>query len=179
MIEVWKAIKKFDELYQVSNLGRVKSIDRYVKGSRDGVQFKPGVELTQKISNNGYARVHIRCGKINSYPLVHRLVAEAFLENPDNLPQINHRDGNKLNNSVDNLEWCTAQYNVRHGLRNHLIPSGEDSHRAKLTWEKVCDIKAEYVRGSSEFGLIALAKKYGISKSMVSLIVRNEKWMYG
>ena len=103
MEEEWKDITHFDG-FQVSNDGRVRN--------------KHGRILKGSVNNNGYQMVHLRTKDKNKLCTVHRLVAEAFISNPDNLPQINHKDENKANNSVENLEWCTGKYNVNYGTRN-------------------------------------------------------------
>lgn len=105
--EEWRDIKGFEGLYQVSNLGNVKRLKSYWCKKERIVKQSP--------NNQGYLRLTL-CKNNVKYPKrVHRLVAEAFLPNPDNLPQVNHKDENKLNNRVDNLEWCTAQYNINYG----------------------------------------------------------------
>lgn len=111
MSEMWKPISGFENLYQVSNSGRVKSFKKSTKyRCRDEYILKPS------LANNGYYQVTLysESHKRKKF-LVHRLVASAFIENPDNLPQINHKDENRLNNNVDNLEWCSALYNNRYG----------------------------------------------------------------
>lgn len=111
MSEVWKDIDEYKGLYQVSNWGRIKSVERILK---DGRSWKEKILKTSK-NNRGYLTVGLwKNGKCKSY-LVHRLVAEAFLNNPDNLPIINHKDQNPSNNNVDNLEWCNQKYNVNYG----------------------------------------------------------------
>lgn len=113
MIEIWKDITGYEGLYQVSNLGRVKST-QYFHGTNERI-------LKPISTHNGYFRVHLRKdGKLKTFK-IHRLVAEAFIPNPDNLPQINHKDEDKTNNRVDNLEWCSARYNCNYGGRNELI----------------------------------------------------------
>lgn len=104
--EIWKDKKDYEGHYQVSNCGRVKSI-------------KFGKEIILELIKNkgGYYSVNLSKNGIVKNYLVHRLVAEAFIDNPDNLPQVNHRDENKLNNNVDNLEWCTNEYNINYGTR--------------------------------------------------------------
>ena len=105
MKEEWRDIAGYEGKYQVSNLGRVKSLDY----NQTGLENILNLHLD---SRKRYIQVGLsKKGIVNNY-LVHRLVAQAFLENPDNLPCINHKDENKQNNRVDNLEWCTYQYNL-------------------------------------------------------------------
>ena len=117
MEEIWKDKKDYEGLYQVSNLGRAKSLDRYIKGKGHSLQFKKGRILKPMKDNNGYLKVKLcKDGKEKAFT-VHRLVAEAFLPNPHNYPCVNHKDENKQNNNVSNLEWCSAQYNNTYGTR--------------------------------------------------------------
>ena len=117
-MEEWKDIKGYEGLYMVSNEGRVKSVERKVWNS--GKQcYKTIKERILKPGNNGegYLIVNLCKEGNQKFYTVHRLVAQSFLPNPDNLPQINHVDENKKNNCVDNLEWCTNKYNINHGTR--------------------------------------------------------------
>lgn len=121
MSEVWKDIKGYEGYYQVSNLGRVKSLDRYVAttGNPSGQRLLKGRIKKQNDWNakNGgsYYAVVLSKNNISVRCSVHRLVAEAFIPNPDNLPCINHKDENKYHNNVENLEWCTIEYNNNYG----------------------------------------------------------------
>lgn len=110
MNEIWKDIDGYEGFYQISNFGRVKSFCQ-------PTQFhKPKEHLLKlTVANNGYQQVTLYKNTKRKKFLVHRLVASAFIPNPNNYPHINHKDENKLNNSVDNLEWCTALYNNRYG----------------------------------------------------------------
>ena len=108
--EVWRDIIGYEGIYQVSNKGNVFSIERMVQGRECG-----GITLKPKHRRDGYLHVGLyRNGKMKN-KLIHRLVLEAFVENPNNLPEVNHKDEDKANNNVENLEWCTSRYNTNHG----------------------------------------------------------------
>ena len=109
-MEIWKDIEGYEGLYQVSNKGRVKSL---YKGSER--------ILKPHDNGRGYLRVHLTKENTSKNIRVHRLVALAFIPNPNNLPEINHRDENKKNNCVENLEWCDRGYNVNYGTRNERV----------------------------------------------------------
>ena len=117
MIEEWRDIKGYEGIYQVSNLGNVCSLDRVIKHYPKDY-FQEGKVLSPALSRNGYPMVILVNHNKRKTRNVHRLVAEAFIPNPNNLPQVNHKDENKTNNCVDNLEWCTQKYNLNYGTRN-------------------------------------------------------------
>lgn len=117
--EIWKPIKGYEELYQVSNLGRVKRFDRKVITKNGVVKPIKAREMKQSKSM-GYAYVCLTKDGITKHFRVHRLVAQTFIPNPENKEQVNHKDGNKLNNNVNNLEWCTNQENCIHAWKNNL-----------------------------------------------------------
>ena len=108
-MEEWRDIEGYEGLYQISSLGRVKSFPNYKR--------KTTRILKHRKDNNGYVLVNLYKNKVMKTYLLHRLVAKAFLENPNNYPCINHKDENKENNNVNNLEWCTYQYNSAYGTR--------------------------------------------------------------
>lgn len=115
MNEVWKDVEGYEGLYQVSNLGRVKSLQRITK-IRHAIRIEKEKILKQhKNIKSGYMYVYLSNNGKNKGFRIHRLVAETFIPNPNDLPQINHKDENKENNNVDNLEWCTAKYNCNYG----------------------------------------------------------------
>lgn len=147
MQEVWKDIAGTDGVYQVSNLGNVR---KYLKQS----------------NQNGYRVVSFN--KKNY--LVHRLVAEAFIDNPNNLPFVNHKDEIKSNNRADNLEWCDQQYNLNYNGHN----------RCKKIIAVTSDGEIEYYNSSTQ-----ASKKFGISKSAISQALRGKsktckgrKWFF-
>lgn len=113
MKEIWKDVKGYEGFYQVSNLGRVRSVDRLVNGNHINCDFQFRKGKLRKLRKNrcGYWVVMLRKNSTAKGFLVHRLVAEAFIPNPNNLPYINHKDENPANPIVSNLEWCDAKYN--------------------------------------------------------------------
>lgn len=114
MTEIWKDIEGYENLYQVSNLGRVKSLGN---GNARNPNFQKE-RIMKARDNKGYLQVGLsKDGKKKRYQ-IHRLVAIAFIQNPNNLPQVNHISEDKTNNRVDNLEWCSAKYNINYGTRN-------------------------------------------------------------
>lgn len=118
--EYWKPVLGYEGLYEVSNWGRVKSLKRLVKSPRG---YRTVCERTLKPTkdSHGYLCVSLcKEGKMK-FVKIHRLVAEAFIPNPYNLPQVNHKDENPLNNNANNLEWCDNKYNSNFGTRNERI----------------------------------------------------------
>lgn len=117
MNEIWKDVVGYEGLYKVSNTGKVKSmmfINNIVQKPREKI-----IDIhVSKRNGRCYASLYKNTERKNC--TVHRLVAKAFIPNPDNLPEVNHKDGNTLNNNVDNLEWCTKQYNSKHAYENNL-----------------------------------------------------------
>lgn len=111
--EIWRPVVGYEGLYEVSNTGLIRSLDRFV-GNRNRIK---GKILSIQIEKGGYCSVALsKYGKMKRYK-IHRLVAQAFIPNPEGLPQVNHKDEDKTNNSVDNLEWCSSKYNINYGSR--------------------------------------------------------------
>lgn len=113
--ETWNPIKGYEELYEVSNLGRVRSLDRvYVR--KDGSRYTINGRLMKPFdTKDGYKSVKLRSYGNRKTFRVHRLVAQAFIPNPDNYMIVNHKDEDRINNRADNLEWCTNLYNLNYG----------------------------------------------------------------
>ena len=116
MQESWKDIPNFEGRYQVSNLGRVKSLSRIVNTGRNGYRKIKEHILVPRNFNN-YQKISIRIHPKRYWFDIHRLVADAFIPNPSNLPEVNHKDSNPCNNKVDNLEWCNQSYNIKYAYK--------------------------------------------------------------
>lgn len=133
MQEIWKDVKDFDGLYQVNNLGVVRSLDRqvYHPGNKS-YHYRQGKILSCRINNCGYISVRLcKGGKVYTrFP--HRLMAEAFIPNPQNKGETNHRDGNKLNNTLENLEWVTHSENMIHAYEKDLVKKRTNTNDQKL-----------------------------------------------
>lgn len=121
MVEIWKDIEGYEGLYQVSNLGRVKSLERYRKNHNKLQKIEEKIKKTRQ-DKQGYLLVDLYKNNKIKTVRVHRLVAKAFIENIDNKETVNHIDGNKHNNRIDNLEWCTFKEQNKHLYLNELKP---------------------------------------------------------
>lgn len=138
--EQWIDIKGYEGYYKVSNLGRVKSVERLISynHSISGYITRtfPEKILYPRAAKNGYMKVTLSTQDKGAKKFtIHRLVAEAFIENPEDKPTVNHKDGNKENNKVDNLEWSTISENIKHAYNSNLMKSydkGRDSIRKKI-----------------------------------------------
>ena len=119
MDEEWKDVIGFEGRYQVSNLGNIRSCDKYARVCGGGFRFVKGKSLIPRKCTNGYLEYTFTNGRsIKKTYLLHRLVATYFIPNPEHLPEVNHIDEDITNNCVSNLEWCTSKYNANYGNRN-------------------------------------------------------------
>lgn len=120
MNEIWKDIQDYEGLYQVSNLGNIKSLHFGAKANHPNWKLQQEKNLKPRIATSGYYRVELYKSHTKKYFYVHRLVATAFIANPQNKTEVNHIDGNKLNNHIENLEWNTKSENIRHSFKTGL-----------------------------------------------------------
>ena len=142
------------------------TIDGYgniLVGSDGSIIAKKGKMSPNASNSKGYLRVHLG----DKHYAVHRLVALAFIDNPTNLPQVNHKDGNKQNNNIGNLEWCTNIDNKRHAVKNNLISS-------KVSPDDARSIRSMYETG--EYTYADIGALYDLSYSMIGYIIRGDSW---
>lgn len=172
-MEEWKDIRGYEGFYQVSNMGRVKSL-----GGQCGTVYRKERIRTKSLTKDGYERVRLIRNGADKTMRVHRLVAEAFVPNPDNKETVNHIDGNKLNNVASNLEWTDRSEQMQHAYRLGLKTSISGAHNsnAKLTEEDVRTIRKEYIPQSRTHGTVALAKKYGVTNRVIGLVVNRKAY---
>lgn len=165
--EDWVWVEGYEGHYKVSNTGKVLSI----KSNK--------ILSLNRITKDGYNYVALSKNNKAKEFKIHRLVAIHFIPNTKNKPTVNHIDGNKQNNSVENLEWATREENMQHaydlGLKE--MHKGSKHSRAKLTNEQVVEIKATYQRYKRGFGSVALAKKYGVESSTILRIVQGKRYV--
>ena len=165
--EIWKDVKGYEGLYQVSNMGRVKSLERTVTRKNGRKQTIRERILKPRTNQDGYLRVTLynNGNKIKQF-LVHRLVCEAFHENPENKPCVNHKDENKTNNIASNLEWCTASENSNHGTRTarstkaRSKPVGQYTRDGKLikVWESTMEVERQLGFANQSISAVARGK---------------------
>lgn len=177
MKEIWKDIAGYEGLYQVSNLGRVKSFERrWRTGKNNNIKRKHKEMIISKSKQiKSYHVVTLYKNNIQTQKGVHRLVAKAFIPNPENKPQVNHKDGNKLNNHINNLEWVTIKENMRHAAINGLKAKGEKNGNSKLTRKDVIEIKKMLKKGILQR---EIAEIYNVDRTAISLIKRNRNWKH-
>jgi hypothetical protein len=182
--EEWRDIKGYEGLYQISNLGRVKSLicwcgNKNIKAYRQREKI-----LKTKPKKNGYLVVTLRYQNVIKYKSIHRLVAKAFLPNPNNYPVVNHIDGNKTNNNINNLEWCSYSHNTKEAIRIGLMPKpntvlkrwtgkfGKEHNRSRHIYQihkKTNQIVAEY------YGVPEIVRKTGFHARAVGAVLYHRR----
>ena len=171
--EIWKNIKGYEGLYQISNYGKVKSLERYYfSGMYNAIKKyqNENIRKTEK-SKNGYLRVTLsKNGKLKKYS-IHRLVAETFIPNPNNLLQVNHIDENKENNYYKNLEWCDSEYNVNYGKRNEKAKKSMIASKGKKINQY--DLKGNFIK--QYFSISDASKQFKNKRSNISACCRKKQ----
>jgi hypothetical protein len=174
LLDYWKPIKGYEEKYSVSYCGGVRSLNRIVNGRMNGKRFVSGKILRPCLDIRGYLYVNLYNKNGKMAKKIHRLVAETFVSNPNNYPQVNHMVGVKPINFVPNLEWCTSSYNLKHAFANGLKNlQGENHPNSKLTNKQVIEIKTKLLLGQRN---VDLAKEYGVNADNIHRIKKGKRW---
>ncbi len=175
--EQWKTISGYTNLYAISNRGRVRSLKRYVKSkahSKRVVQARILRLVTSKQTPH-YVKINLyKCGKLRTF-LVHRLVAQAFIPNPEHKPEVNHLKLPKANNAISNLEWATKAENDAYTQMVRARRSGEDHPCAKLRTKDVLKARDLHVRG---WKVSELAVKYSVTHDHMKKILLRKNWKH-
>ena len=173
--EIWKDIIDFENYYQVSNFGNIKSLERWVNSTSNSKQLRPSKILKGNIDRDGYKKVTLSKENKFKYYTIHRLVALYFIDNPENKPTVNHIDGDKLNNNDWNLEWNTISEQNKHaysiGLNSR---KGELNNCSKLKEEQVLLIN-ELLQSLS---ISEISLQFNVSKSTIYDIKKGNNWNY-
>lgn len=177
LTDVGKSMQYYNTLESFFFFTYFEILENFYKGyrvDREGyiISKRFNRPLKYNILQKGYAANKLRVDGKYEDVLVHRIIAKMFVPNPENKPQVNHKDGNKLNNCYDNLEWCTASENQIHAIENNLASIGEDKPQSKLTEGEAIEIKY------SSMSQRKLAKKYNISRSVVADIKSKRRWKH-
>lgn len=171
--EEWRQVAGYDFLYEVSNYGRIRGYvnrDSSIQGKKIGNIKRP------TLNKAGYLTIMLWKGNFPRCVKVHRLVAEAFIPNPENKRTVNHKNGIKTDNSLPNLEWATHKENHKHAVENGLYPeskTGEDYHSSKLTNQDVIEIR---ILNENGFRHETIGRVFNIHINTVSLVVTRKIW---
>lgn len=173
-----KEIKDYPDYY-VTKDGKIYS-KKFHKSHNPNSELREMKQI--KNGRTGYLQIRLsENGKKKTF-LVNRLVALTYIPNPNNLPEVDHRDCVKTNNHVSNLEWVTSSENkkraYKNGLKKPLITNGEKNGNSKLTNIDVIWIRKNYIPNNNQFGAIALSKKYNVNKSVIYNIIKNKTWKH-
>lgn len=176
MKETWKDIVGFEGLYQISNMGRVKVLEKKLK-TRNGFAIRREKIMKPVKKDNNYLFVRLTNKEgLKKCLYVHRLVAIHFIPNPENKPDVNHKRSNKSDNRFFRLEWCTKSENLIHSFKQgtHIPTRGTISTMAKLNETKVLQIKETYSQGGTS--IRKLADQYGVHHSVIDGILKGKRW---
>lgn len=174
-MEIWKPVEGLEFAYEVSSHGRVRSVDRACNGKGLSVVFRKGLIRKPRLNKDGYLYLMLYMDGTAVTRKVHRLVASAFCEKPDGCDLVNHKDGNKVNNSAENLEWVTSSQNARHAISLGLyVPRiGEDSAMSTMQNDDIDKIREMIISGSP---IKAVAEAFNTTVSVVMSIRTGRRW---
>ncbi len=173
MKEIWKDIPNYEDLYQISNLGNVKSVGRrrFNSGTYGGYFTVKEKILKPSLHKNGYYSVQLCKNGGRKRITIHKLVATVFIPNPNNYPQINHKDENKTNNSVENLEWCDSKYNSNYGTRNERLRTINQLKYSKFVLQY--DLNNVFIKRYRSIG--EASRETNISRKCISYVCNHQR----
>ena len=192
--EIWKDIPEYEGYYQASNLGHVRSIDRRVPNRKKGYtdMFFKGRILKPKVDRYGYLMIVLSKEHIRKNTTVHRMIAKTFIPNPNNYPDINHKDNFKINNKIENLEWCTCQMNnfhrwksknqIEYKLNDGVIIIDQKTinrslgHATKLNSQKVKEMRELYLTG--KYTHEQLGQMFDVCSKYAYLVINRITWKH-
>ena len=176
MVEIWKEYPNNKD-YLVSSLGKVKSKIKIIYDSIGRKYTKKSTILKPIKDKNGYLYVNLYYNRVRKKEKIHRLVAYTFLPTIEGLNVVNHKDLNKENNLLENLEWSSPKLNVKHAIENKKFKCrGEENPNSKLTIKQVDELRKFYEKYSHRGVLSTLAKKYNVSITTICYIIKNKNW---
>ena len=173
-MEIWKPLKNYEGLYEVSSYGRIRSLDRYIDASNGRKQLKHGqLKKVQINKQTGYAQFDVSRNNKHERLNAHKVVAEHFIDNPNNYTTVNHKDGNKLNNHIDNLEWCSYSDNLNHAYSELKRPINRPIHHQRTVY---------YIFNNSIHKTNSIAeasRQTGVSETQIRRVINNGKTSKG
>jgi hypothetical protein len=170
MIEVWKDVVGFEFYYEVSNTG-------YIRRKAGSSHLKPK-NLKMRYDADGYCRVNLKVKQKSNSKFFHRIIAMAFLDNPENKPQVNHINGIKHDNRLENLEWATRSENRVHAYRTGL-QTGKSRQGIKCNFHKLTEMQVKDIRKRYHKRVVTmkeLAKEYSVSEACINNIISKKNW---
>ena len=183
MQEQWKDVNGYEGYYQISSMGRVRSLDREVSQWNESAKkvttrLQKSIYMSPFEDKDGYLKVQLTKEGVRNKFFVHRLVALNFIPNPENKPEVNHKEGNKKDNRAELLEWNTTSENQRHAIANKLYVTakGETAGQAKLKEVQVREIHKLWKSG--EVTQEYLSTMFGVASSAISRIVNGVRWRH-
>lgn len=173
MKEIWKDIKDYEGFYQCSNTGKIRSLDRYVIEKSGKKQFRSGQIIVPRLNKNGYLQFALNKDSKRKMAYVHIIVANTFIDNPFDLKTVNHKDGNKLNNSIENLEWNSYSENNTHSYRELQRSIADEGATPKTVYIiDTVEKKLQYYSSITE-----TSKVIGLSHTQINRYIHsNNKW---
>ena len=170
--EVWKSIPNYENLYEISNKGRIKSL---IRDTRTWKIRKESIKIPRGVKDD-YMKIVLAKEAETRWFIIHRLVAEAFILNPNNYPFVNHINGKKDDNRVENLEWCTASMNIKHAVRMGLSnPVKNGRSKSKISFEIAEKIRI-FAKENYHLSQKEIGNQFGVSREIAKDIINHKNW---